>query len=391
MPNTFLTLKSIARRALPRLMDELVFPNLIYRDFAEDFKEPGDTVQIRKPVRLSANAFDENQGVSYEDIRESTVDVTLDTLATVDVAAGAVETAIALNSEEALMRDFIEPATQALAEKINSDGLSLYRDVAACVGTAGSAPSALSDLAAVRKRLNEARVPAAGRVAVLDPEADAGLIQLPALVNAEKSGDTRALREGSLGRVYGIDFYSSQAVKRHESALATATGLKLASAVSAGQTLVSLTGTALSGKLVKGDVLVISGDYYTVTQDSAPAASNAISGASVSPALKAPSPSSAATPRTWPSIPWPSPSSPAPCSIPTARAWRATSPASTASPCASPAATIRSTKRAPTPWTCSTASKPSIRSSPCASWDKSKRPCCPPPIPPGTFPPSASS
>ena len=287
MPNTFLTLKSIARRALPRLMDELVFPNLIYRDFAEDFKEPGDTVQIRKPVRLSANAFDENQGVSYEDIRESTVDVTLDTLATVDVAAGAVETAIALNSEEALMRDFIEPATQALAEKINSDGLSLYRDVAACVGTAGSAPSALSDLAAVRKRLNEARVPAAGRVAVLDPEADAGLIQLPALVNAEKSGDTRALREGSLGRVYGIDFYSSQAVKRHESALATATGLKLASAVSAGQTLVSLTGTALSGKLVKGDVLVISGDYYTVTQDSAPAASNAISGASVSPALKA--------------------------------------------------------------------------------------------------------
>lgn len=287
MPNTFLTLKSIARRALPRLMDELVFPNLIYRDFAEDFKEPGDTVQIRKPVRLSANAFDENQGVSYEDIRESTVDVTLDTLATVDVAAGAVETAIALNSEEALMRDFIEPATQALAEKINSDGLSLYRDVAACVGTAGSAPSALSDLAAVRKRLNEARVPAAGRVAVLDPEADAGLIQLPALVNAEKSGDTRALREGSLGRVYGIDFYSSQAVKRHESALATATGVKLASAVSAGQTLLSLTGTALSGKLVKGDVLVISGDYYTVTQDSASAASNAISGASVFPALKA--------------------------------------------------------------------------------------------------------
>ncbi len=287
MPNTFLTLKSIARRALPRLMDELVFPNLIYRDFAEDFREPGDTVQIRKPVRLSANAFDENQGVSYEDIRESTVDVTLDTLATVDVAAGAVETAIALNSEEALMRDFIEPATQALAEKINSDGLNLYRDVASCVGTAGSAPSALSDLAAVRKRLNEQRVPAAGRVAVLDPEADAGLIQLPALVNAEKSGDTRALREGSLGRVYGIDFYSSQAVKRHESALGAASGVKLSSAVSAGQTLLNLSGTTLSGKLVKGDVLVISGDHYAVTQDSAPAASNAISGVSVTPALKA--------------------------------------------------------------------------------------------------------
>ncbi len=287
MPNTFLTLKSIARRALPRLMDELVFPNLIYRDYADDFREPGDTVQIRKPVRLSASVFDESQGVSYEDIKESAVDVTLDTLATVDVAAGAVETAIALNSEEALLRDFIDPATQALAEKINSDGLRLYRDVAACVGTAGSPVSQLGDLAAVRKRMNEARVPAAGRVAVLDTDADAALIQLPALVNAEKSGDTRALREGSLGRVYGIDFYTSQAVARHFTGVTASSGVKLASAVSAGADTLSLTGSTLAGKLVKGDLLFIGGDSYTVTQDSASASSNAIASVKVAPALKA--------------------------------------------------------------------------------------------------------
>ena len=39
MANTFITLKSIARRALPRLMDELVFPNLIYRDYSDAFSD----------------------------------------------------------------------------------------------------------------------------------------------------------------------------------------------------------------------------------------------------------------------------------------------------------------------------------------------------------------
>lgn len=213
MANSFITLKTIARKALPRLMDELVFPNLIYRDYSDTFSELGDTVQVRKPVILSASEFDEANGVNYQDIKESSVDVKLDKLATVDVAAGAIESAVNLGSEEALMRDFIEPAAKALAEKINSDGLMLYKDIAACVGTAGTPISTLGDLSAIRKTMNDMKIPAGERVAVLDSEADAQLVTVPALVNAEKSGDTRALRQGSLGRVFGIDYYMSQAVK----------------------------------------------------------------------------------------------------------------------------------------------------------------------------------
>ncbi|MBQ4451651.1 MAG: P22 coat protein [Clostridia bacterium] len=291
MANTFITLKSIARRALPRLMDELVFPNLIYRDYSDAFSDLGDTVQVRKPALLTASDFDESQGVSYEDIREDSVEVKLDRLATVDVAAGAVETALSLNSEEKLMRDFIEPAACALAEKINSDGLELYKDVAACVGTAGTAVSNLSDLAAVRRALNLAKAPQGSRAAVLDPEADAALITVPALVNAEKSGDTKALRQGSLGRVFGIDYYTTQAVKKHVTGLTASSGVKLASAVSAGASSLSLT-----GKLVKGDLLLIAGDSYTVTQDTAQASSNAINSVKVYPALKAYAANTAVTP-----------------------------------------------------------------------------------------------
>ena len=296
MANTFITLKTIARKALPRLMDELVFPSLVYKDYSDSFSELGDTVQVRKPVMLTASEFDQAAGVDYQDINESSVDVKLDKLATVDVAAGAIESAVSLGSEEALERDFIEPAIHALAEKINSDGLMLYRDVPYCVGTAGTPIGTLNDLSLIRKKMNDMKIPSTNRVAVLDSEADAALITVPALVNAEKSGDTKALRQGCLGRVFGVDYYMSQAVKKHVSGLSSANGLKLSAAVSAGADSLSLTASSLTGKLVKGDLLLIGSDTYTVTQDSASASSNAISGVKVYPLLKAYAANTAVTP-----------------------------------------------------------------------------------------------
>lgn len=46
-------------------------------------------------------------------------------------------------------------------------------------------------------------------------------VQLAALVNAEKAGSSQALREGAIGRVYGMDNYMSQAVRQH------ATGIEI--------------------------------------------------------------------------------------------------------------------------------------------------------------------
>ena len=55
--------------------------------------------------------------------------------------------------------------------------------------------------------------------------------------------------------------------------------------VAAGAKSLNIKGTELAGKLVKGDVLTIGGKHFVVTQDSAAAASNAISGVKVYPAL----------------------------------------------------------------------------------------------------------
>ena len=135
MANTLVTLKTIARQALPRLIDNLVFPNLIYRDFSEEFHDVGDTVRVRRPVALQAQEFDASQGVTWQDMNDDAVDVVLDHIATVDARASAIETAAGLDD---LNRAFIEPAAAALAEKINRDGLKLYQDIPYVVGTAGN-------------------------------------------------------------------------------------------------------------------------------------------------------------------------------------------------------------------------------------------------------------
>ncbi len=284
MANTFVTLQEIARQALPRLSENLVFPSLIHRDFSEDFHGVGDTVRVRKPVVYQAGEFDEEAGVTYQDIVEDAVEVTLSHIATVDARASAIEAATSIDD---LNRVFVEPAAQAIAEKINSDGLQLYRDVHQFVGTAGVTPSSLTAIADARKALNLAKAPNAGRCAVWDVDADAALTSLDALVNAEKAGSTQALRDGAIGRVYGIDNYMSQGVHAHASAITAKTAVKVSGAVPAGATSLDIDGTALAGKLVPGDILAIGTARHVVTEESAEASSNAISGVKVAPAMAA--------------------------------------------------------------------------------------------------------
>ena len=57
MANTFVTLKTIARQALPCLIDNLVFPNLCHRDFSEELHDVGDTVRVRRPTVFTAQEF----------------------------------------------------------------------------------------------------------------------------------------------------------------------------------------------------------------------------------------------------------------------------------------------------------------------------------------------
>jgi hypothetical protein len=283
MANQFIEVKEIARQLLPRLIENLVFPNLVHRDYSNDFvKGKGTKIQVKKPVVLKADEFNESEGTKPQDVKEESVEVTLDRLATVDVDFNAIQ--MATNVDD-LNRLFLEPAAVALAEKINADGLELYKDIPYCVGEAGTTPSTLNNIADARKMLNVNKVPVNGRVAIWDPEADAKFTTIPAIVNAEKSGSTQALREGSIGRVMGLDNYMAQGIKVHEAgSLGGVTGIKASAETKAGLDIITLSKDSLTGNVKKGDIINIAKNNYVVTED-ATASTNSIT-VKLYPALK---------------------------------------------------------------------------------------------------------
>lgn len=253
MANEFLSTKLIARQALPRLIENLVMPNLCYKDYSHTFAMQGDTIRVRKPVVLTAADFTAGTPVTAQDVKETSVDVKLDKIATVDVNLEAIE--MATNVDD-LNRLVIEPAAVALAEKINGAGLDLYKNISQTAGTAGTTPDGLDDFAAARKLLNAAKVPLDNRVAIWDVDADAAFTQIGNIVKVNESGSPKALREGEIGRIFGLDNYMSQAVKEHTTGAA---GTPLVDgAATAGATTLHIDGLSAAAKV--GDRFTIAGD-----------------------------------------------------------------------------------------------------------------------------------
>ena len=273
MANQFITLKNIARRTLTRLMDNILFPQLCYRNYADTFQMRGDTIQIPIPVQLEAKEFNQSTGVAYQDDVETSVDLKLDTLATVDIEYTALERATSVDSLDAL---FIEPAAAALAEKINKDGMMLYRDIRQNCGIAGTPPDTLSAFANAQLLLNEAKAPQENRRAVWSPHAASLLQQIPAIVSANSYGSRETILTGEIGQVFGLRNFMSQAVAFHESGTlaGTAETLTISKVTTGANPTIELTASMSSGTaniasktLVVGDILRAENYDLLVTGD----------------------------------------------------------------------------------------------------------------------------
>lgn len=275
MANTIPAVQQIARQVLIRLLENLVMPMLIFKDFSKEFAKEGQTIQVKIPPVFDAKDFDRATGIEVQDIFVGTVPVTLNKIADVTVEMSAEELALDIDSQTGLMT--LEGMGVAIASKINRACLALYKDIPYHNGVAGTTPDALSDLAAIIKDLNDRNVPLAPRNAVWDSSAHSKLIQIDNLVKVNESGDNIALKNAEIGKIYGLNNYMSQAVATHVAGGATAaTTPKVKGEVAAGATTMAIDAVALAGKLLKGDLMVIANVQYVVTEDTLDAAANEI-------------------------------------------------------------------------------------------------------------------
>lgn len=282
MANTFLTPSIIAQEALMQLENNLVFGNLVNRNYSSEFRaKVGDTITVRKPITFQVDEFKDN--INLQDINESGVPVTMDKLLDVSFAIDTKDLTLSISD---FSERYIAPAMSAFAQDIDSRLAQLALDVPYFVGTAGTTPNAVSDITAVRKVMNDNKVPMAGRNLVLDTAADAKLLELDTFNRVDASGSSDALVNANLGRKFGYDIYMDQNVATVSNADLTSTAPKVSTAADAGATTLTISDSTLTGTIKRGTLFTVAGSTQTfvVTEDATAAGNAAV--IKIAPAVK---------------------------------------------------------------------------------------------------------
>jgi hypothetical protein len=204
MGNTILTPDIIAREALMVLRNNAVMANLVHRDYSDEFVAGvGDTITIRKPAKFDAKEY--NGSINVQDATEEGVTVKMDKH--LDVSFAVTSKQLSMDIED-FSKQLLVPAMQAFQDKIDAYLLGLGAEVTNKVLASGTIKD---DVVDARKHLTAAAAPLTDRRFVYGTDAEADLLKTDLFVSAEKVGDEgTALREASLGRKFGMDFYVDQ-------------------------------------------------------------------------------------------------------------------------------------------------------------------------------------
>lgn len=223
--NTILTPEIIAKEALMVLRNNAVMANLVHRDYSDEFVAGvGDTITIRKPATFAAKEF--GGSIEVQDATEAGIPVVMDKHLDVSFAVSSKELAMDIADFSA---QFLVPAMQAFQDKIDSYLLGLAAKV---TNKHTATENIQSDVVDTRAFLTKNAAPLADRRFVYSTDVETDLLKTDLFVSAEKVGDEgTALREASLGRKYGMDFYVDQnadtagigAVAFHKNAFALVT------------------------------------------------------------------------------------------------------------------------------------------------------------------------
>lgn len=219
MANTILTPDIIAREALMVLRNNAVFANLVYRDYSNEFVAGvGDTITVRKPAKFEAKEF--SSAIEIQNATETGVEVKMDKHLDVSFAVGPKELTLDIAD---FSQQFLVPAMQAFADKVDGYLIALADAITTNKATMGGANATVNDIVDTRAFLTKNAAPLTDRRFVYNSTIEADLLKTELFINASAVGDTgTALREASLGRKFGMDFYVDQNMDKATTAKAVA-------------------------------------------------------------------------------------------------------------------------------------------------------------------------
>jgi hypothetical protein len=266
-------LPKILARGLLSFREQVTMARVVNRDYGAEAKKKGSTIDI--PISVAQAVTDVTPAPtkpSFVDTAPGVVQITL---------ANWRQTSFNLKDDEMVKIDKsahflpmqVHEAIRALAGDINDKLWLEYKGVYNHSGVAGTTPFASTavELVNARKVLNKSQVPKASRRFVMDYDAEAKALLLSTFADAEKTADGGVVKiEGELGRKYGFDNFTDDAVASHTTAMATAGTLAVddAAAPSTGNTLHM---DGFSVKAEAGDLFTIAGNtqQYAIVSSTA--------------------------------------------------------------------------------------------------------------------------
>jgi hypothetical protein len=194
-------------RALQVLRANMVLANLVTTDSDVGSFTVGDILHIPFPGTFTANVKAPNANVQAQVPADADVTVTLNKHYEVSFLIEDIARAM---QNQSIMDRYINNAVVPLAEQIENDLFALYASFT------NSTTSATMDDAQLRKArlaLNKQKVPLANRSIVVAPECETVLLGASNLATyfAYTQGGS-IIRNGQIGRAYGMDVYMSQLV-----------------------------------------------------------------------------------------------------------------------------------------------------------------------------------
>jgi hypothetical protein len=187
----------------------------------------------------------------------------------------ALSSALGTAPYETLKRDLIAQAVRQLTNEMEADIVAVMRNSSRAFGTAGTTPFAtagdMGDVANVLKILKDNGAPQSDLRLVLNTTAGANLMAKQSnLFKVNEAGSDAMLRNGSLGRLMGLDLGESGGITSFTKGTG-ASYTSTAAGFAVGTTSIPLiTGT---GTILAGDVVTFAGDtnrYVVATGIAAP-------------------------------------------------------------------------------------------------------------------------
>src|SRR5215472_2761861 len=207
--------KLVAADALPALVGNLVMGNLVNRDYEPVLAQAGDTVNIPISPTLVANNLAEGGTVQPQNPNVGNAQIVLNTHVEATFQIPDVTKVLAVPD---LLQLYMRPAVVAIAQRIESDLLSLYPAFTANtpVGTAGSA---LTEAAvdAAETEMFQAMVPQhEPKYLVVDSNTYSALRQIDRFSEFQTAGEAglRALVDGTIGKLKDFYIFRSQFISK---------------------------------------------------------------------------------------------------------------------------------------------------------------------------------